>query len=180
MIIHEGFGNPIIGHVFSSVQAIYPSSETLTKRLNSLECRILLQTTEENVEDSVSISDFGALIHDSPFKTPMKWTTNNNPKRTSLAVNANANASSNARASVPSSQVSKKVLPFEPSSGASGGGFQSSRLKSFSSMRSMGSDHGRTPKSGILKKGTRSRFANQDKAYTMQSEGSMSRVTIVE
>jgi len=184
MIIPDGFSNPIIGHVLSSVQAIYPSSDTMTQRLNSLESRIILQTTEEGVEDSVCIFDFNALIHDSPFKTPIKWTIPN-PKRTSLARNAhtNANASVNGRASVSSSQVSKKVLPFDPSSGASGGtagGFQSSRLKSFSSMRSMGSNDGKTPKSGILKKGTRSRFAHQDRQNTFQSEGSMSRVTIVE
>jgi len=186
MIIPDGFSNPLIGHVLSSVQAIYPSSNTMTQRLNSLESRIILQTTEEGVEDSVCIFDFGALIHDSPFKTPIKWTIPN-PKRTSLARSANANprasASANGRTSLSSSQVSKKVLPFDPSSGASGGtggGFQSSRLKSFSSMRSMGSNDGRTPKSGILKKGTRSRFANQDRQNTFQSEGSMSRVTIVE
>ena len=160
MIISDGFGNPIFGHVFSSVQAVYPA-DTMTKRFNSLECRLLLQTTEENIEDPVCISDFGALIHASPFKSAIKWP----PKRTSLAAAARAKAS----------QV-KKVLPYESKSPSN---FQSPRLKSFNSMKSMGSE--RTPKQGILKKGTRSRFASPDRTNTLQSEGSiMSRVTIVE
>jgi len=160
MIISDGFSNPIFGHVFSSVQAVYPA-DTMTKRLNSLESRLLLQTTEENIEDPVFISDFGALIHASPFKSPIKWP----PKRTSLAAAARAKAS----------QV-KKVLPYESKSPSN---FQSPRLKSFNSMKSMGSE--KTPKNGILKKGTRSRFASPERSNTYQSEGSiMSRVTIVE
>ena len=160
MIISDGFRNPIFGHVFSSVQAVYPA-DTMTKRLNSLENR-LFQTTEENIEDPVFISDFGALIHASPFKSPIKWP----PKRTSLAAAARAKAS----------QV-KKVLPYESKSPSN---FQSPRLKSFNSMKSMGSEKN-TPKNGILKKGTRSRFASPERSNTYASEGSiMSRVTIVE
>jgi len=143
------------------VQAVYPA-DTMTKRLNSLENRALLQTMEENIEDPVCISDFGALIHASPFKGAIKWA----PKRTSLAATARAKAS----------QL-KKVLPYESKSPSN---FQSPRLKSFNSMRSMGSET-KTPKNGILKKGTRSRFASPDRTNTYQSEGSiMSRVTIVE
>jgi len=173
MMVKFGFSNPILGHAFSSIRAVSPS-ETITQRLNSLESRLLLKTTEENIEDSVSIFDFSSLIHPSPFKTTTK-------KSSSPPV-ARLNMTRTNRRMAPKEQrksVEKKSLEYKRSVEKKRSVDDQSRsLKSFSSFKSMGSE--KTPKQGILKKGTRSRFAYKDHSNSIQSEGSLSRVTIVE
>lgn len=174
MMVKYGMTNPILGHAFSSIRALSPS-ETITQRLNSLESRLILKTTEENIEDSVLIFDFSSLIHPSPFKTTTKKVSNPPVARLNMTR-------TNRRMAQPKEQrksVEKKSLEYKRSVEKKKSADDHSRsLKSFSSLRSMGSE--KTPKQGILKKGTRSRFAYKDHSNSIQSEGSLSRVTIVE
>jgi len=172
MMVKLGFSNPILGHAFSSIRSVSPS-ETITQRLNSLENRLLLKTTEENIEDSVLILDFSALIHPSPFKTTSKKTSAPPVARLNMTRTNRRMAQKEQRKS-----VEKRSLEYKRSVEKKKSADDHSRsLKSFSSLRSMGSE--KTPKQGILKKGTRSRFAYKDHS-SIHSEGSLSRVTIVE
>ena len=167
-MLETNFTTSTLGHVFSSVKVISPS-ENITKRLNSIDQMVLLKATEENVADSIQLCSFEKLIHPTPFKS--------SPSRRSMPTISRPQQI----------QIVQKILPLErenPMETQRSRVTQSaragiSRARTLSASRKRSCDS-KTPLHGILKTGTKSRFANIDRANSMQSDNSMSRVTIVE
>lgn len=154
-IVNTQLSYSTLGHVFSSIRAISPS-EAITRRLNSMEAIIFHQATEENVEDEIILCDFQKLIHPTPFKS--------SPKRISTPK-------SSLKSSI---RVVQKFIPMETEHSydprvtqASRDRF-SSRPKRLSNAKSMDSEKGQ--KQGILKTGTKSRFAKYSRGSSLQNE----------
>lgn len=166
---HSTLTYPTLGHVFSSIRAIAPSDD-IHQRLSSLEALLFYKTNEEQIQDQINLSNFGELIHATPFKSSVK--------RTSVP-------SIPSTPRVPRTQVIQKVLPTEIDYHPEGQSIQNSRdsislhSKKLTNTKSL--NDGKTQKKqGILKKGDKSRFAKLERGSSAQSDANTSKVTIVE
>ena len=168
-----GFCLSTLGHAYSSVRTS-PSSN-ITQRLNSIDALFVHTTTEENIEDSISVQNFGKLIHATPFKASMKI-----KKASSIKVPQKSPTTPKNPSNTKNFTAHVRPKLFRRDSDQTNENNALMRSNTVVSPSNTSTDKGSTR--GILKKGNRSRFAQRSRVYTDQgsSEASLSRVTIMD